>query len=88
MVECGIRSIPAIIYLILFIYLPLSKPGHPVCTLCLTDGRGRAPTPAATVPPPFLALAVPKRLSSSPGCVYECTPFLSGPLLYGRIAAH
>lgn len=37
MVECGIRSIHVINYLVLFIYLSLNKPGHPVCSLCLSD---------------------------------------------------
>lgn len=36
-VECGIRSIHVTNYLVLFIYLSLNKPGHPVCSLCLSD---------------------------------------------------
>lgn len=87
-VECGMLSMRVISYLLLFIYLSLNKPGHPVCTLSVPI----APSPtAARLGSARLssALAAPARLSSPrrPACV-NARLCLSGPLLYMRIAGH
>lgn len=87
MVECGMCSIHVINYLVLFIYLSLNKPGHPVCTLCLSTCQARAQTPTAVSLQLCSALLwLFQRVSWSR--LRKYTPCLSGPLLFIRIAGH